>query len=137
MTVTTVLAIIFMLGGAFFLTVSCIGLIRLPDFYSRNHAVGKSETLGTILTLLGLIIYNGWALASFKVLFILLFVGIATPTATHAALMAAFCSGLQPWTLKRKQNGGSPRSDDKPRQGAQNAAGQKRESEVKNLDMGD
>lgn len=103
MMVTTVLAIVFMLGGVFFLIVSCVGLIRFPDFYSRNHAVGKSETLGTILMLLGLIIYNGWALTSLKVLLILLFVGIANPTATHAVLRAALNAGLQPWTLKKKK----------------------------------
>jgi multicomponent Na+:H+ antiporter subunit G len=104
----TVVAIILMLGGAFFLMVSCIGLIRLPDFYTRNHAVGKAETLGTILTLLGLIVYNGLAITSLKVLIILLFVGIANPTATHALLKAAFSSGLQPWTRKGRQNSGKP-----------------------------
>ncbi len=100
----TVVAITLIVGGAFFLTVSCIGLIRLPDFYTRNHAVGKAETLGTILTLLGLILYNGLAITSLKVLLILLFVGIANPTATHALLKAAFSSGLEPWTRDRKQN---------------------------------
>ncbi len=108
-----VLAAMLVLGGAFFLTVSCIGLIRLPDFYTRNHAVGKSETLGTILTLLGLIVYNGWAITSLKVLLILLFVGVANPTATHALLMAAFYSGLEPWTREKKQNSGSPQADSK------------------------
>ena len=104
----TVVAIILMLGGAFFLMVSCVGLIRLPDFYTRNHAVGKAETLGTILTLLGLIVYNGLAITSLKVLIILLFVGIANPTATHALLKAALSSGLQPWTRKGRQNIGKP-----------------------------
>ena len=99
----TVVAIILMVGGAFFLLVSCIGLIRLPDFYTRNHAVGKAETLGTILTLLGLIIYNGLEITSLKVLLILLFTGIANPTATHALLKAALSSGLEPWTREKKQ----------------------------------
>ncbi len=121
----TVVAIILMLGGAFFLMVSCVGLIRLPDFYTRNHAVGKAETLGTILTLLGLIVYNGLAITSLKVLLILLFVGIANPTATHALLKAAFSSGLEPWTRKRRQNGGSPQADSKSieREGAKNDLG--------------
>ena len=130
MIVTTVLAVIFILGGAFFLTVSCIGLLRFPDFYTRNHAVGKSETLGTILILLGLIIYNGWALTSFKIFLILLFVGIANPTATHAVLQAAFCSGLQPWTLKSKQKQKSLEGEKNVVPGEQNAAGGKAESEV-------
>ena len=98
----TIVAIILMVGGAFFLTVSSLGLLRLPDFYARTHAVGKSETLGAILTLSGLAVYNGWELSTFKILFILLFVLIANPTATHAISRAALRMGLQPWTRKKK-----------------------------------
>jgi len=98
----TIVAIILIAGGAFFLTVSSIGLLRLPDFYARTHAVGKSETLGAILTLSGLAVYNGWELSTFKILFILLFVLIANPTATHAISRAALRTGLQPWTRKKK-----------------------------------
>jgi multicomponent Na+:H+ antiporter subunit G len=100
-----IMAVILMLCGVFFMIVSCIGLLRLPDFYNRNHAVGKSETMGTILILFGLMVYYGWALTSLKIFFILLFIGVANPTATHATLRAAFCCGLQPWTLKDKQTG--------------------------------
>ena len=100
----TILAVILMLGGAFFLTVSCIGLIRLPDFYSRTHAVGKSETLGAMLLLVGLAIYNGWSVVSLKILLISLFVLIANPSATHAISRAALYCGLEPWTRKSEQN---------------------------------
>ena len=100
-----ILAIVLIIGGAFFLTVSAIGLLRFPDFYSRTHAVGKSETLGTILVLSGLTVYNGWELSTIKILFIVIFVLIANPTATHAISRAALRSGLPPWTRKRKQNG--------------------------------
>ncbi len=100
--IQTALAVILMLGGAFFLVVSCLGLMRLPDYYSRNHAVGKSETLGIMLVLAGLAVYNGFTLTSFKLVLILIFVMIANPTATHIILRAALRSGLQPWTLKTK-----------------------------------
>lgn len=104
MPVQTIVAIVLMLGGVFFLTVSSVGLLRLPDFYARTHAVGKSETLGAILTLSGLAVYNGWELSTFKILFILIFVLIANPTATHAISRAALRSGLPPWTRKKKDN---------------------------------
>jgi multicomponent Na+:H+ antiporter subunit G len=104
MPVQTIVAMVLMLGGVFFLTVSSIGLLRLPDFYARTHAVGKSETLGAILTLSGLAVYNGWELSTFKILFILIFVLIANPTATHAISRAALRSGLPPWTRKKKDN---------------------------------
>lgn len=102
----TVLAVILLLGGAFFLVVSCIGIIRLPDFYTRSHAAGKSETLGAILLLGGLAAYNGLSIVTVKILLILLFVLLANPVATHAILRAASRTGLEPWTRKRKQDPG-------------------------------
>lgn len=103
----TVLSAVLILGGAFFLTVSCIGLIRLPDVYTRAHTVGKSETLGALLVLAGLAIYNGLAVSTLKILVILAFIVIANPTATHAILRAALRSGLEPWTRAKKQNSSS------------------------------
>ena len=76
-----VIAIILIAAGVFFLTVSVMGLLRFPDFYARTHAVGKSETLGAILVLGGLAVYNGLQLSTVKIVFILLFALIANPTA--------------------------------------------------------
>jgi multicomponent Na+:H+ antiporter subunit G len=90
------LAIFFILGGVFFLMVGSIGLIRLPDFYSRSHATGKSDTLGIMLVIFGLILYEGLTLNSAKLLIILVFVGLTNPTATHALARAAFQFGLKP-----------------------------------------
>jgi len=101
----TVLAIIFMVLGALFLAVSATGLIRLPDFYSRTHAVGKSETLGATLVLVGLAIYNGLELSTVKIIFVLIFVLLANPTATHAISRAALRSNLEIWTQKGKKTG--------------------------------
>jgi multicomponent Na+:H+ antiporter subunit G len=106
--VQTILAGIFVVAGLFFLFVSGLGLIRLPDFYSRNHAVGKSETLGAMLMLCGLAIYNGWEITSGKLIIILLFIALANPTATHIVARAAFRSGLQPWVLNRNQTQDNP-----------------------------
>ena len=96
-----VIAIILIAAGVFFLTVSVLGLIRFPDFYARTHAVGKSETLGAILVLGGLAVYNGLELSTVKILFILLFALVANPTATHAVARAALRTGLQPWTRQK------------------------------------
>jgi len=98
-----VVAIILISAGVFFLTVSALGLLRLPDFYARTHAVGKSETLGSILVLSGLAVYNGWELSTVKILFILFFVLVANPTATHAIARAALRTGLQPWTRQKAE----------------------------------
>ena len=94
-----IVAGIMIIVGLLFLAVSSIGLLRLPDFYSRTHAAGKSETLGAILILGGLAIYSGLDLTSVKLAFILIFMAVANPTAIHAIARAAFRSGIEPWTL--------------------------------------
>jgi len=95
--IANVLSILFSLLGGFFLLVGSLGLIRLPDFYSRNHATGKSDTLGIMLVLLGFIFYEGLSLNSAKILLILIFVFLTNPTATHALTNAAYYSGLMPY----------------------------------------
>jgi len=105
--------------GLFFLAVSCLGVVRLPDFYTRNHAAGKSGTLGAILVLGGLAIYNGWDIVSLKLLIILVFFFIGGPTATHAVARAAARHGLEIWTLKnRRPYDPEELAGDEPRAGA-------------------
>lgn len=98
----TALVVICLLGGAAFLGVSCVGLIRLPDFYSRAHAVGKAETLGSMLIMVGLALYNGAQWSTLKLLLILLIIVVTNPTATHAIARAAIRSGLKVWKSERE-----------------------------------
>lgn len=91
-----ILAIFFIVCGVFFLTVGSIGLLRLPDFFARCHAIGKADTLGILLVLMGLIIYEGFTLNSAKMLIILTFVALTNPTAIHALARAAFLFGVKP-----------------------------------------
>ena len=86
--------------GLFYLAVTCLGLIRLTDFYSRNHAAGKSGTLAAMLNLRGLIIYPGFDITVLRLFIILLLFAVASPTATHAVARAAYKMGLEPWTKK-------------------------------------
>lgn len=92
-----------MLGGVFLL-VSCIGLLRLPDFYTRAHAVGKAETLGSVLVLTGLAVYHGADLVSVKILLILVIIFITNPTATHALTRSAYRSGVEIWQNEESVN---------------------------------
>jgi len=108
----TIAAAILIVGGLFFLTVSCMGLIRLPDFYSRTHAVGKSETLGTLLVLIGLAVYSGLELNTIKILIILVFVAIANPTATHAILRGALYARLELWIRKERRSDHTMKSNE-------------------------
>jgi multicomponent Na+:H+ antiporter subunit G len=94
----------FLAGGFFFTLVGTIGLLRFPDFYTRLHATGKCDTLGEGLIIVGLMIYHlfhysGTLLVPAKLLFLILFIFIANPTATHAIMKAAYLTGIKPWKL--------------------------------------
>ena len=103
MDIRTIICGVFLGIGCFFIIVASIGIVRFPDFYSRLHPAGKSDTIGQSLILIGLIIYEGFSMVSVKLLIIVLFVFIASPTATHAVAQAAFMSGLKLWRKKKKE----------------------------------
>ncbi len=87
--------------GIFFILVAGIGIVRLPDFYSRTHAVSKSDTLGILLVVLGLIVYEGFNINSLKLSFVFILVALANPIGSHALGMAAFKKGLKPLLGRR------------------------------------
>ncbi|GAA4854337.1 monovalent cation/H(+) antiporter subunit G [Luteimonas vadosa] len=85
-------------GGGFFGLVGGAGLLRFPDFYSRLHAAGITDTICALLVILGLAVSIGWSLLMLKLLMILLFLLFTAPTATHALARAAVADGLRPET---------------------------------------
>jgi len=85
----------FLLGG--FLCLSGgVGLLRFPDFFSRVHAVGVTETLATPLLLFGVMLQLGPTLDSFKLLLVMAFVLATNPTASNAMAKAALHGGQKP-----------------------------------------
>ena len=87
---------IFLVAGSLFCVVGAVGLIRMPDFYTRMHAASVIETLGAGLILLGLVLQAGLTLVAVKLLIIGMLIFFASPTATHALARAAMVRGLQP-----------------------------------------
>jgi multicomponent Na+:H+ antiporter subunit G len=73
-----------------------IGLLRFPDFYTRLHAAGVTETLCAVAILLGLALQTGLSLVTVKLVMILLFLLFTAPTATHALARAAVVDGVEP-----------------------------------------
>lgn len=73
-----------------------IGIHRFPDFYSRLHAAGTTDTLCAILIILGLMLQAGVTLDVFKLLLIFCFLFFTSPTASHALANAAIHGGLKP-----------------------------------------
>jgi multicomponent Na+:H+ antiporter subunit G len=100
--ITVVAGVLFGLGLGFIL-VAVIGILRLPDFYTRLHAMGKCDTLGIVLVLVALAMHTGVSLDSVKILFIAVFVWLANPTATHVLGRAALKAGLVPWQRPEEQ----------------------------------
>ncbi len=90
------IAIVLVISGVFFFLVSTIGLLRLPDVYTRLHATSKGDTLGAGLCLLGAMFYLGFSLTSFKLFLIIVFVWVTSPTASHLIGKSAYRGKVKP-----------------------------------------
>ncbi len=101
----TLLAVIFVVLGLFFFTGGSIGILRFPDFYSRLHPAGKLDSMGLLLTMTGMALYTvqdfslAAILTGLKIMLIVVFVFITSPTATHAIVDAGVRAGLEPWII--------------------------------------
>ena len=106
----SVVAAIFILAGLFFFLVGVIGILRLPDFYTRLHAAGKCDSLAAELIIIGVALYAmqdfnpANMLVGLKILLIALFIFVASPTATHALTKAALFAGVEPWEREKKKS---------------------------------
>jgi len=90
------LSAFFMIGGVFFVIAGAVGVLRLPDFYTRMHAAGMTDTLGAEMILLGLIVQAGLSQTSLKLVLIAFLLFLTSPTATHAVVGAAHHAKLKP-----------------------------------------
>jgi len=103
-----IISMVLIASGFVFFFATSLGLVRLPDFYCRMHAAGKGDTLSTVLILAGLALYNlghfsgETLLVSVKIMFIAVFIFMASPTATHAIIDAGYHSGAIPWSKGHK-----------------------------------
>lgn len=91
---TIAIAIVFV--GAAFCLVGAVGVLRFPDVFARMHSAGITDTLGALLVVFGLMLLAGWTLATAKLAFILAFLGMTSPTSTHALAKAALHGGEKP-----------------------------------------
>jgi multicomponent Na+:H+ antiporter subunit G len=104
-----ILVIIAMLSGLLFFVATTVGIIRFPDFYSRVHAAGKGDTFSTTVFLGGTILYmlrdfsGGSLLTAGKLLLIVFYIFIASPTATHAIIDAGYEFRVPYWTRSSKK----------------------------------
>lgn len=85
-----------LVAGGLFCAVGALGLLRMPDFYTRMHAASVTDTLGAGLILLGLILQAGVTLVAAKLVMIGLLLFFTGPVAAHALSKAAMMRGLAP-----------------------------------------
>jgi multicomponent Na+:H+ antiporter subunit G len=100
------LSVLLICMGIFFMLVGSIGILRLPDFSSRTHAVSMSDALGISSVMMGLIVYEGVTQSSLKLLLIILFVALSNPIGSHALSRAAYIKKVKPLLTGWKQEDG-------------------------------
>ncbi len=91
-----------LIGGALGI-IGGIGIIRFPDFYSRLHAVGITDTACATLIMLGLGLQAGWSFESVKLFLIYAFLFFTSPTASYSLGNGAWQSGIKPWQAKSQE----------------------------------
>ncbi len=91
-----VLSWIAIVAGLFFMLVGTIGVLRMPDVYTRLHAAGMTDTMGAGLLILGMAVQAGIGLLTVRLLLVYAFLLFTGPIATHALARAALSSGVVP-----------------------------------------
>jgi multicomponent Na+:H+ antiporter subunit G len=103
--VVDVVSVVLLLVGVAFLLGGTVGLVRLPDLYTRAHAASKCDSAGAGSILLALALQGGLAFGDLKLVVLMLLVLVSGPTTAHALARASYRTGLAPWT---EPEGGSP-----------------------------
>ena len=93
---TDIVSWVCLIAGSVFCVIGGIVLLRLPDFFTRTHGAGITDTLGAALVLIGLMFQAGLTLVTVKLVMILIILWLTSPTSTHAIAKAAIRSGLKP-----------------------------------------
>jgi multicomponent Na+:H+ antiporter subunit G len=82
--------------GSFFTVVGALGLVRMPEIFTRMHAASVIDTLGVGLLIFGMILQAGFGLVTLKLLFLLALFFFTAPVVTHALAQACTHEGIEP-----------------------------------------
>lgn len=108
MNVVLMLSDVLLAAGILFVLTGVVGLHRMPDFYTRTHAAGVTDTAGAALILLGLLLRIDDFATALRLLLILLFILFTSPVASQALAQAALHDGLKPLTGSRERPDAPP-----------------------------
>lgn len=101
-------AALLLAGGSAFLLIGAVGVLRFPDFYTRLHPAGLTDTAGAGLILAGLMVESGFNLVTAKLVLVFALILFTSPVSAHATSRAALASGLKPLLAKQPRKGGAP-----------------------------
>ena len=93
-----------LLLGSFFVVVGGIGVLRMPDVFTRMHAAGLTDTMGSFFILTGLMLQAGFSGVTLRLALVLAFLWFTSPVATHALAKAALHGNLRP--IEHEEEGG-------------------------------
>lgn len=82
--------------GSFFVVVGGIGVLRMPDVFTRMHAAGVTDTMGSFFILTGLMLRTGFDGVTLRLALVLAFLWFTSPVATHALARAALHGKVEP-----------------------------------------
>jgi multicomponent Na+:H+ antiporter subunit G len=109
--VIDILSWIFLVAGGLFCVIGTIGLIRMPDMFTRLHGASVVDTLGMGFLIVGMVLQAGFTLVAAKLIIIAALVLLTTPVATHALAQAALHAGIRP-KLDHDETGGHIAGED-------------------------
>lgn len=104
-----IIVALLLIFGLLIFTGGAVGILRFPDFYSRLHPAGKLDTMGSLFMMSALALFNlhhfstVTLLTSLKIVLIVVFVFLSSPTAVHAIVDAGVRAGLTPWRKGEKR----------------------------------
>lgn len=100
--ITEIVSGIFLVIGAVAMLVGGVGILRMPDLFTRLHAVGIIDTLGVAAILIGLAFLAGWGLVLIKLIIIFALLMLLNPSTSHALARAAVHGAKKPWLSASK-----------------------------------
>jgi multicomponent Na+:H+ antiporter subunit G len=106
-----IIGLLFIVAGVVFSTIGVIGIVRLPDMYSRLHASGKVSTVGLCGILVGAAFFLPQATP--KLIALALFAVLTLPVSSQAIAFAAYRHGLRPHATRDDLAQNRPSGDSK------------------------
>lgn len=100
--ITTILSWGMIIAGAYFMISGSLGILRMPDFFTRLHPAGVTDSFGAPLVLLGVAVHFGFTLIAGKIVLLVILLLITNPTATHVLSQTAIIGKLKPFLKEKK-----------------------------------